>query len=353
VTDTTLPAPLVPAEVDLNGFGFMPMLHHRVMQSTLFAKSTGDEFKAAFALWCASWSEKPAGSLPDDEEMLEFLSRCKTWKKVRARAMHGWIRCSDGRLYHPIIAPLAIDAWERREEFLEVKENRETRQERWRRRVKELSEQLRGLGVTPPRNASLSALETLLEQAQARRHASTQASTSASTSETRRDIAEMSQRDDAEMALTGTETGTETKEKNTPPLRGSPKEAKKPKSSRKCPPGFVVTDAHRTWAQKHTPGLDLEAEASAMRDHTFGTAREDWDGTFRNWLRRAAKDAPKRTGTTNGAQSFRERDTSAAAARVAEATGGLAVARTGRTRPQPETIDMEGPDASDPRFIED
>ncbi|WP_052736103.1 DUF1376 domain-containing protein [Aquincola tertiaricarbonis] len=189
-----LPDPLVPAEVDLTGYGFLPLQHQRVMQSTLFAKSTGDEFKAAFALWCASWAEKPAGSLPNDEEMLEYLSRAKAWKKVRVRAMHGWLLCSDGRLYHPVLAPLAIDAWARREEFREVKENQQTRQDRWRQRVKDLSQQLRDLGCTPPRNANLHTLETMLRDAQA----------------SRRDGAETSTRDAAEMALTGTETGTET-----------------------------------------------------------------------------------------------------------------------------------------------
>ncbi|HYC00370.1 MAG TPA: hypothetical protein VEA35_18965 [Ramlibacter sp.] len=200
MSDQQLPDPLVPAEVDLNGYGFMPMLHHRVLQSTLFVKSTGDEFKAAFALWCAAWSEKPAGTLPEDEEMLEHLSRAKAWKKVRARAMHGWILCSDGRYHHPVLATLAIEAWERREEFREKKDNQETRQERWRKRVKELSEQLRALGVTPPRNASLEKLETLLRDAGA-----SQRETHA---ETRVDGAVTSRVDGAEMALTGTgETG--------------------------------------------------------------------------------------------------------------------------------------------------
>lgn len=193
-----LPPPLVPAEVDLNGYGFMPMLHHRVLQSTLFVKSNGDEFKAAFALWCASWSEVPAGSLPNDEEMLEHLSRSKTWKKVRARAMHGWVLCSDDRFYHPTLAPLAIDAWSRREEFREVLENKETRQDRWRKRCKELSDQLRALGITPPKGAGLEKLETLLRDAQA------------STPPSRRDALKASQPVSGEMPLTGTETVTET-----------------------------------------------------------------------------------------------------------------------------------------------
>ena len=139
-----LPEPLVPAEVDLNGLGFMPLQVSRVMQSKLFGMSNGDEFKAAFALWCASWTEVPAGSLPPEDEMLEFLSRAKQWKKVRARALSGWFKCSDGRLYHRTIAALAISAWERREEWREVQDNRESRQKRWREKVKRAIPNLRG-----------------------------------------------------------------------------------------------------------------------------------------------------------------------------------------------------------------
>jgi hypothetical protein len=37
----------------------------------------------------------------------------KTWKKVRAGALRGWVKCSDGRLYHPVVAEgirTALDA---------------------------------------------------------------------------------------------------------------------------------------------------------------------------------------------------------------------------------------------------
>ena len=232
-----LPDPLVPAEVDLNGLDFMPMRHMRVLQSTLFVKSTGDEFKAAFALWCASWTEIPAGSLPDDDVMLEALSRSKVWKKVKARALHGWIKCSDGRLYHRIIAPLAINAWERRDEYRVVQENRDTRQQRWRERVKQLYALLRGVGVTPPTGLIARELVALCEKhvpgfvdadvdAQPSTHvdaqASTGASTSASTEASTRDAFNASHVDASEMRKTGTVTETVKKIPPKPPKGGRP-----------------------------------------------------------------------------------------------------------------------------------
>ena len=41
------------------------------------------------------------------------------------------------------------------------------------------------------------------------------------------------------------------------------------------------------WAQEKTPGISVSAETERFRDHTFGTARSDWPGTWRNWMRKA------------------------------------------------------------------
>lgn len=101
----------------------------------------------------------------------------KAWKKVRAVALHGWVKCSDGRFYHPVVAEKAAESWERRVEFKEKRSTKTERQQRWRDRVKELSQQLRDLGVTPPFNASLSTLERLLVDSQASTGLSTQVST--------------------------------------------------------------------------------------------------------------------------------------------------------------------------------
>lgn len=153
---------MTPADCNLRGLPFMPLMVTQVLQSETFGLSTGDEFKAAFALWCASWMEVPAASLPSDDRMLEFLSRSKNWKKVKAIALRGWVLCADGRLYHPVIAANANDAWEKRTEYRDKEGSKNERQQRWRDQCKQLAGQLRGLGITPPKGASLEKLKALL-----------------------------------------------------------------------------------------------------------------------------------------------------------------------------------------------
>lgn len=189
------PSPLVPPEVDLSGFRFMPLDTVRLLDSDLFAISTGDEFKAAVSLWCKSWLQKPAGSLPDDDRVLAHLSGTGArWRKLRAMAMRGFVLCSDGRWYHPLIAEKAVEAWQRREEWQEAQENKQTRQQRWRQRLKEVSARLRDLGIAVPSGATMETMERLLRDAEA--------STSPSTSPSHVDA--------GETGRTGTGTGTGT-----------------------------------------------------------------------------------------------------------------------------------------------
>jgi hypothetical protein len=112
-----LPAPPVPKECDLSGFNFMPLDCVRLVQSDLCAIATGDEFKAAVILWARSWANVPAGSLSDDDRVLAHavgLAPAK-WAKVREMALHGWYKCSDGRLYHRVVSEKAAQAWAHRE----------------------------------------------------------------------------------------------------------------------------------------------------------------------------------------------------------------------------------------------
>lgn len=104
--------PLTPHNCDLRDFAFMPLDATRLLDSDLFALSSGDEFKAAIALWCKAWMQIPAASLPDDERVLAHLSGAGArWKKVRDMALRGFVKCADGRLYHPVVAEKALEAW--------------------------------------------------------------------------------------------------------------------------------------------------------------------------------------------------------------------------------------------------
>ena len=107
--------PLVEPEVDLRGLPFMPLDIVRLLDSDIFALSTGDEFKAAVALWGRSWLQVPAASLPDDDRVLAHLSSAGSrWKRVKSMALRGWIKCTDGRWYHPVVAEKAQEAWKHR-----------------------------------------------------------------------------------------------------------------------------------------------------------------------------------------------------------------------------------------------
>jgi hypothetical protein len=108
-------APLTPPECDLRGMPFMPVDLVRLFDSDLYALSTGDEFKAAFTLFGKSFLQVPAGSLPSDDRILAHLSGAGArWAKVRDMALRGWIKCDDGRLYHPVVADKALEAWKAR-----------------------------------------------------------------------------------------------------------------------------------------------------------------------------------------------------------------------------------------------
>lgn len=168
----TLPDPLVPAEVDLIGMAFMPLDVGRVLDSDLFALSTGDEFKAAVALWCKSWTQVPAGSLPENDRVLAHLSGSgPRWAKVKDQALHGWVLCSDGRLYHPVIAEKAMVAWAERQTYLERQAADTERKRLHREQASALRAQLQSLGVTVPWNETVSVMRGMLDELSRTGHA--------------------------------------------------------------------------------------------------------------------------------------------------------------------------------------
>jgi hypothetical protein len=94
----------------------MPLEIRRLLTSETWVLGTPEERCAALCLWMESWHQVPAASLPDNARMLAHLSGAGArWEKVAAHALRGWIKCEDGRLYHPVVAEKARDAWARKE----------------------------------------------------------------------------------------------------------------------------------------------------------------------------------------------------------------------------------------------
>lgn len=110
-----LPQPLTPADCELRNFPTMPLDIARLRRSKawLVAKRMPEVAFFMMNLWTASWHEKPAASLEDDDDVLADFAMCdpKRWKKIKAEAMRGWVKCSDGRLYHSVVAEMANAAW--------------------------------------------------------------------------------------------------------------------------------------------------------------------------------------------------------------------------------------------------
>lgn len=257
-----LPPPLTPADCDLRGFQFMPMDTIRLLDSDLFALSTGDEFKAALALWCKSWSQVPAGSLPSDDRILAHLSGASTsWRKLKDMALRNWIACSDGRLYHPVVAEKAIEAWERRGEWSEKQDGKSDRQRRWRERQKSLSEQLRKIGITPPKGASLETLERLLSDARVDPDVDPDVDTNASTTPSTVDAGEMPK----------TGTGTGTKEPPTP--KPSKFDSERPEVRRVLEAGkfaVVPSDKFLVYEWLALPDMELDRDIVPLVEKISG-----------------------------------------------------------------------------------
>ena len=129
----SIPEPMTPPDCDLRGLEYMPLLGQRLFGSEFDAMASDSEWRAGLTLWWAAWTQCPAASLPDDDVALCRLADLgrdlKTWKKLRERALHGFVKCSDGRLYHPTLAKQALVAWDKR-----VKERE--RKAQWREKKK-------------------------------------------------------------------------------------------------------------------------------------------------------------------------------------------------------------------------
>jgi len=265
-------APLTPADCDLRGFPFMPLDVSRLMDSDTFILSTGDEFKAAMALWARAWHQIPAGSLPDNSKLLADLSRAgRKWPKVRDVALRGFIKCDDGRLYHPVIAAKALEALKFR------RGQRDRALLRW---------QSHG-------NATASAANDATAMP---RHAAANAT-----------------------AMPKTGTGTVKTTPNPPTTSSSsppsdaaalPRHAPVSHGTR-LPEAWTLPSPWYAFARHECPAwtnADVERIAASFADFWHGKPgqagrKSDWLATWRNWIRR---EADKQRSNVNGRRSHRD-----------------------------------------------
>jgi len=68
------------------------------------------------------------------------------------------------------------------------------------------------------------------------------------------------------------------------------------RAAKKCPADFEITEDLKTWAAETCPGVSVDRSTAKFRDHTFKTARSDWPGTWRNWIRSDFEGLPANKG---------------------------------------------------------
>ena len=116
--DDDLPAPLVPADCDVSNSPFLLIDRHRELNWRPLTRGSAEGFVAAHTLRLRSIDQFPSGTLPDDDIDLARLADrgrdVEGWCAIKADALHGWIKCSDGRLHHPDVAEGVKNIWQAR-----------------------------------------------------------------------------------------------------------------------------------------------------------------------------------------------------------------------------------------------
>lgn len=118
------PAPLVPREVNLSALEYMPLYIARLNGSKSWMACRRKPELAYYLvnLWKRAWHERPAGSLEADDDVLCDAAGCvsfEQWVDLKADLLKGWILCSDGRYYHVTLCEFVMEAWGRRQAYVE------------------------------------------------------------------------------------------------------------------------------------------------------------------------------------------------------------------------------------------
>lgn len=129
-----LPEPLVPIDCDCTDLDGFMLNVERLMASELVALSSHEVVGAALFLWCRAWKQRPAASLPDDDRVLAAYARLSLprFRKMRHEILRGFVKCSDGRLYHKTLGAEAMRSFGWKRSAVMRRERDAERLRKWR-----------------------------------------------------------------------------------------------------------------------------------------------------------------------------------------------------------------------------
>lgn len=115
-----LPAPPVPAEVDMGLNEFFPFYFDRLRKSKWWRRASDVARARNIMLWGEAYKSRPAGSLPDDDDELAEAAgyglNVEAFLAHKSEILAPWTRCADGRWYHPTVCEVVLETWERTSE---------------------------------------------------------------------------------------------------------------------------------------------------------------------------------------------------------------------------------------------
>ena len=336
-----LPAPLIPKDVDLRDFPFMPVDIVRLFNSEFHALSDDAAWRAGVTLWLKSYHQVPAASIPDDDIALARLAELgrdvKAWKKMRATALRGWVKCSDGRLYHPVVAEKAMEGWlqklnqrkvsaagnaKRYQQTFDAKPY-DDEIERCRAILMGLNPQSRVLAKrlpkpsqAPPADLPTGAVEppdgTPVDTPDGTSNGTPVDDPGGTPDGTPEDLPSGSQE-------TGTGTGTRILEEETPKPPLGAKVPKPPPTGKgtRIDPGWTPSQADLDYsASKGLNDAETAAQVELFRNHYLGKPdrdgglKSDWPATWRTWVLKSLEFRARRQGQAVATNGFGGRPTS-------------------------------------------
>lgn len=109
--------PLTMPDCDLRDQPWMPFHVQRLLGSEWWLGASDAAARVSVELWCESWQQVPAASLPDNDRVLARMcgKSADEWAAIRDEVLSAWIKCSDGRWYHPTVSQMAQEAWGRKQ----------------------------------------------------------------------------------------------------------------------------------------------------------------------------------------------------------------------------------------------
>ncbi len=254
-----MPAPLVGPDVDCSDLDGFMLNTERLMASELLALNGNEVIGAALLLWCRAWKQKPAASLPDDDRVNAAFARLSLpkFRQMKEAIMRGFIKCSDGRLYHRFLSIEAAKAHTKKIQFQEKRAADAKRLKDWR----ETKRETHNVPVSSPD-------ETLDETGF---------------------IADGNGKDrdrDRDRDIYLDRLPSEG------PKKGLPK-------GKRLPPDWGPTDTDWQDACRSLGGQRAGLELAKFRDYWPAkpgkdALKLDWDATWRNWARKASEGLPSK-----------------------------------------------------------